>query len=259
MAEYKISSSATTEQQGKGTAESPFQLQVSTATTAVTAINLNGCYAKINGNVYESYASKFEKITAFDGGTLTNESACDWFYGARKLSSFTTNCPNLTNGEGMFGNSNITTLDFSLFPKITNCNRFFGDNNKIGKMITTIPTATNVANMFSFCSRLGTVNITLPEATDATKMFNACDNLHSLYMYAPKLTTITDMFYSCSLSRWNDDGEEITFVLITNETIANKPNSDFDSQNNCLDDATKTIEDYEGGLKKITWHWEAWA
>lgn len=107
MAKYKISSSATTATEGKGTLENPFKITPIYAQGGdeVQVIDLHNCAVSLSG-----YGIGYN-IEEIANGINTIENGDHTFYSATHLETYNCDMPNLTCATYMFsGCSNLTTF-----------------------------------------------------------------------------------------------------------------------------------------------------
>lgn len=116
MANFKISSKKTTDEQGKGTLENPFKLNFTRDSNDVTSINLNNSAIHLEG-MGVPVLSWLENVT---NGTNTITNGDLMFRGQSQLKTFICDMPNLTSATEMFSGcsrlqtfvSKMPSLDF---------------------------------------------------------------------------------------------------------------------------------------------------
>ena len=153
------------------------------------------------------------KLFSSDLPNLTNGEYM--FYKCSQLESFSSDLSNLTNGNWMFTRcTNLESFSSDL-PSLTTGEYMFPNCSNLDSFSSDLSSLTDGAYMFQNCTNLKSFSSDLPSLTTGEYMFNNCSNLDSFSSDLSSLTNGYCMFYNCSL-----DAKSVMYIIHSIKDIA---------------------------------------
>ena len=150
-----------------------------------------------NGFGMFGYGTKITQLPKFNHETITNMGEMFWQCSLSDLGTEDLNFPNVTNAEGIFGETQVVKAPNLSFPNTTSVKGIFRDCQKLISVANfNIPNATNVAEAFKGCTNLTTIGVlSIPKVQTFNNLFYNCKALESIEQFnVSSATNLASLF-----------------------------------------------------------------